>query len=74
VRLSNLFNAQSVEIGAVHVALRSNGAEIAAGTDRTLLFTGREAVTIPPNAIVFSDLVKLTVRPDSDAAISIYIP
>ena len=74
VRLSNLFGKQTLEIGAVHVAVRSNGAEIAVDTDRVLLFSGRATVTIPPNAIVFSDSVKLAVPPDSDLAISIYLP
>ena len=74
VRLSNLFGKQTLEIGAVHVAVRSNGAEIAVDTDRVLLFSGRATVTIPPNAIVFSDSVKLAVPLDSDLAISIYLP
>jgi len=74
VRLSNLFGKQTLEIGAVHVAVRSNGAEIDADTNRVLLFSGRATVTIPPNAIVFSDSVKLAVPPDSDLAISIYLP
>ena len=74
VRLSNLFGKQSVEIGAVHLGVRSKGSEIAAESDRPLTFDGRPAINIPPNAIVFSDPVKLSVPPDSDLAISIYVP
>jgi lysophospholipase L1-like esterase len=74
VRLSNLFGKQSVEIGAVHLAVPSKGSEIAGESDRPLTFGGRPAVTIPPNAIVFSDAVTLSVRPESDLAISIYVP
>jgi len=74
VRLSNLFGKQSVEIGAVHLGVRGKGSEIADESDHPLTFGGRPAVTIPPNAIVFSDAVKLSVRPDSDLAISIYVP
>ena len=74
VRLSNVFGKQGVEIAAVHLAVRGKDAEIASGTDRTLTFSGRPAVTIPPNAIILSDPVKLAVQPDSDLAVSIYVP
>ena len=74
VRLSNLFNKQGVLIGAVHIAVRSRNSEIVAGSDRVLTFGKREAVTIPSDAIVFSDPVKLDLRPDRDLSISIYLP
>jgi lysophospholipase L1-like esterase len=74
VRLSNFFGKQSVEIGAVHLGVRSKDSEIAPESDRPLTFGGRPAVIIPPNASVFSDAVTLSVRPDSDLAISIYVP
>jgi lysophospholipase L1-like esterase len=74
VRLSNIFGKQSVEIGAVHLAVRGKGSEILGESDRPLTFGGRAALTIPANAIVFSDAVTLSVRPDSDLAISIYLP
>ena len=74
VRLSNIFGKESVEIGAVHLAVRGKGSEIAGESDRPLTFGGRTAVTLPPNSIFVSDAVKLSVRPDSDLAISIYVP
>jgi lysophospholipase L1-like esterase len=74
VRLSNIFGKQSLEMGAVHLAVRGKGSEIAVESDRPLTFGGHTAVTIPPNAIVVSDAVKLSVQPDSDLAISIYVP
>jgi lysophospholipase L1-like esterase len=73
VRLSNAFGKQTVEIGAAHVALRAQGAGIAAGSDRVLTFSGRAAVSIPPNALVLSDPVKLDVPASGDLAISIFI-
>src|ERR1700758_1804101 len=39
VRLSNAFGAESLAIGAAHVALRSTNAGIASGTDRALTFS-----------------------------------
>jgi lysophospholipase L1-like esterase len=74
VRLSNVFGKESVEMGAVHIAARAKDSAISAATDQPLTFNGRAAVTIPPNAIILSDPVKLSVPPDSDLAISIYLP
>ena len=74
LRLSNMFDAQSVEIGAVHVALRGNGATIVPGSDQTLTFNGSATVTLPANAMLFSDPVNLAVAANGDLAISIYLP
>jgi lysophospholipase L1-like esterase len=74
VRLSNAFGAQGVDIGAAHIALRSSGPEIVAGTDRALTFSGRPAVRIPANAVALSDPVKLNVPAAADLAISIFVP
>jgi lysophospholipase L1-like esterase len=74
VRLSNAYGKQTVEIGAAHIALRSQGPGIVAGSDRALTFGGRPAVAIPPNALVLSDPVKLDVPASGDLAISIFVP
>jgi lysophospholipase L1-like esterase len=74
VRLSNAYGKRTVDIGAAHIALRAQGAGIVAGSDRALTFSGRPAVSIPPNALVLSDPVKLDVPASGDLAISIYIP
>jgi lysophospholipase L1-like esterase len=74
VRLSNLFGTQSAEIGGAHLALREKGAEIVKESDRELTFSGRASVTIPPNAIVFSDPVNLKVDANADLAVSLYLP
>ncbi len=74
VRLSNAYGKQTLEIGAVHLALRAQGSATVAGSDRPLTFSGRPAVSIPPNALVLSDPVKLNVPADGDLAISIFIP
>src|SRR5579862_4232305 len=51
VRLSNAFGAESLLIGAAHIAARSSNANIAAGTDRVLTFSGSPSITIPPGAL-----------------------
>jgi lysophospholipase L1-like esterase len=74
VRLSNAYGPKALEIGAVHVALRANGSAIVSGSDRALTFNGRSSVSIPANALVLSDPVKLALPAGGDLAISIFVP
>ncbi|HEX6473026.1 MAG TPA: SGNH/GDSL hydrolase family protein [Streptosporangiaceae bacterium] len=80
VRLSNEFGIRPLVIGAAHVARGVPGAaersaeRIAEGTDRTLTFGGRAAVTVPPGAPVLSDPVELPVPARSDLVVSLYLP
>jgi lysophospholipase L1-like esterase len=73
VRLSNVFGAQALAIGAAHLAIRDKGPAIAAGSDRTLTFGGRPAVSIPPGALVLSDPVDLKAPASADLAVSLYL-
>jgi lysophospholipase L1-like esterase len=74
VRLSNIYGKQQVDIGAVHIALRSKDAGIAPQTDRAVTFSGRGAVAIPPDSVVLSDPIQLNVPASADLAISIFVP
>ncbi|MDB5790461.1 MAG: family lipase [Massilia sp.] len=74
IRVSNEHGATSLRIGAAHVARRGAGAEIAAGTDRVLTFSGSPSITIPAGAPVLSDPVDLDVPALSDLAVSLYLP
>ncbi|HWB86591.1 MAG TPA: SGNH/GDSL hydrolase family protein [Bryobacteraceae bacterium] len=74
VRLSNAYGHAPVEIGAAHIALRAEGPGIVPGSDRALTFSGRKTVTIPADALVLSDPVKLDLPAPADVAISIFIP
>ena len=74
VRLSNAYGKQTVEIGAVHIALRANGSAAVPGSDRPLTFGGRASVSIPANAPAISDPVKLNLPAGGDLAISIFLP
>jgi lysophospholipase L1-like esterase len=73
VRLSNAYGKAAVEIAAAHIALRSRESEIVAGSDRSLTFSGRPSVSIPPDALVLSDPVKLNAHAASDLAISVFV-
>lgn len=74
VRLSNAYGKETVEIGAAHIALSANKAEIVAGSDHVLTFSGQTTIAIPPNAVVVSDPVKLNVPAAKDVAISLFVP
>ncbi|HEX3683304.1 MAG TPA: SGNH/GDSL hydrolase family protein [Bryobacteraceae bacterium] len=73
VRLSNAYGKATVEIDAAHIAARSRDSEIVAGSDRVLTFSGRAGVSIPPDALVLSDPVKLDAHAASDLAISLFV-
>lgn len=74
IRLSNELGAKPLQIGAAHIALRKDGAEIVPGTDRVLSFGGQQSATIPPGAPLLSDPVALDVPALADLAVSIYLP
>ncbi|HZO54584.1 MAG TPA: SGNH/GDSL hydrolase family protein, partial [Bryobacteraceae bacterium] len=73
VELSNMLNAQPVDIGAAHIAIHKGRGAILEGTDRVLTFGGSSSFTIPPGALAVSDPVSLQVAPLSDLAVSIYV-
>jgi hypothetical protein len=61
VRISNAYGTTSLVIGAVHIALRSTGAQIASGSDRALTFSSQPSIAIPPGALIVSDPVRLNI-------------
>jgi lysophospholipase L1-like esterase len=74
VRLSNAFGAQPLNVGAVHIALRSKGADIVPGSDRTLTFGGSKSAKIWTRTLAVSDPVNLDVPALADVAVSVYLP
>jgi lysophospholipase L1-like esterase len=74
IRLSNAFGAQAVTIGGTHLAVRGAGSKIAPGSDRPVTFSGRPSVTIPPGALVLSDVVEVKAPAAADLAVSMYLP
>jgi len=74
VVLSNAYGTAPVTIGAAHIALRDKESAIQAASGRPLTFSGRPTITIPANAIAYSDPVALAVPPMADLAIDLYLP
>jgi lysophospholipase L1-like esterase len=74
IELSNMLNAQPIEIGAAHIAVHSSGGAIVQGSDRVLTFGGSRSFTIQPGVLALSDPVDLPIAPLSDLAVSLYMP
>ena len=74
IEISNMANAEPLEIGSTHVAVHKGDGAIMPGTDRVLKFSGNESTVVPPGALVVSDPVNLNLAPFSDLAISLYLP
>jgi lysophospholipase L1-like esterase len=74
IRLSNAVGGAAVTIGSAHIALRKQGSEILASSDRVLTFGGQASTTVYAGAMAVSDSVSLEVPPLADLAISLYIP
>jgi lysophospholipase L1-like esterase len=74
VVLSNVYGTAPLTIGAAYVALRDKDSLIKPSSGHALSFSGRPTVTIPANALVYSDPVNLTVPDMADLAIDLYLP
>jgi len=74
VVLSNAYGTAPVTIGAAHIALRDKQGIIQAASGRALTFSGKPTITIPANAVMYSDAVNVTVPQMSDLAIDLYLP
>jgi lysophospholipase L1-like esterase len=74
VVLTNAYGTAPVAVGAALIALRDKDGAIQAASGRPLTFSGHPTMTIPANAVVYSDPVDLTVPAMSDLAIDLYLP
>ncbi|HUZ75310.1 MAG TPA: SGNH/GDSL hydrolase family protein [Stellaceae bacterium] len=74
VRLSNACGTRKLPVGAVQVALRSEGAGIVPDTARALTFNGAPSVTIAAGSLVVSDPIELELPPLADLAVSVHLP
>src|SRR5262249_29530041 len=57
IRLTNVFGATPLAVGAAHVAMAATGDSIEPATDRVLTFSGEKTVTIAPGTSMLSDTV-----------------
>ena len=74
IRLSNEFGTTPLVIGAASIAQQLQNATVVGGSSRTLTFSGRLGITIPPGAPALSDPIDFNVGPASNLAVSLYLP
>ena len=74
VVLSNAYGTAPVTVGAAHIALRDTKGAIQTASGKPLTFSGQPTITIPANALIYSDPVNVTVAPMADLAIDLYLP
>jgi lysophospholipase L1-like esterase len=74
VRLSNVFGAQPLVVGAASIGVQLAGANVVPGTLAGLTFGGKTTVTIPPGTEVLSDPTRYHVAAEENLTISIFLP
>jgi lysophospholipase L1-like esterase len=74
VVISNAYGNAPVTVGAGSIALHDQKGAIHATSARPLTFGGEPTITVPANAVMYSDPVDLTVPPMADLAIDLYLP
>jgi lysophospholipase L1-like esterase len=74
IRFSNEFGTSALSIGAAHVSLTGEGANVQPKTDHVLTFGGKPSVSVPPGAPVLSDPINFEVKAFSEISISISLP
>jgi lysophospholipase L1-like esterase len=74
LRLSNLYGATPLTVGAVTSARSDGAAGLILGTARPVPFDGQQAVVIPPGGEVVSDAVPLVAEAGSPLAVSLFLP
>lgn len=73
VRLSNAYGTQPLHLDDIHLARRDTGSRIDKASDAAVTFNGRSGVTIAPGAYALSDPLPVSVKADSDLAVSLYV-
>jgi lysophospholipase L1-like esterase len=74
VVLSNAYGTAPVTIGAAQIAVRDAQGAIQTASSHPLTFSGKPTMTIPANAVIYSDPVAMNVPATSDLAIDLYLP
>jgi lysophospholipase L1-like esterase len=74
LRFTNEFGVDPLTISNAHVALSAGGSDTKSGSDHAVLFGGAASVRIAPGAAIYSDPVEFAVTPESDVAVSFFVP
>ena len=72
VRISNLFGAEPLTLGAASVAF-VDGVVVNAASLRSLSFGGRREIVVPAHAEVWSDALEFTVSRQAELAVQVHV-
>jgi lysophospholipase L1-like esterase len=72
VRLSNVYGANPLPVGAVDIAVQANGGNAVAGTRQAVTFGGSATTTVPAGADLVSDPVAMSVTAEENLLVSVY--
>jgi lysophospholipase L1-like esterase len=73
LRLSNVFGDRALTLGRVRVGVRSDGPTLVDGSNVSVTFGGKTAVTIAAGAARQSDDIPLAVTAGQELAVSLYL-
>jgi lysophospholipase L1-like esterase len=73
IHLSNAFSQQVLTVGGMTVGAEGTGADLAS-PPVTVTFGGGRGIRIPPGGSAVSDSVRMRVTPQSNLAVSIFLP
>ena len=74
IRIDNTFGTSPLVVGKAYLGQRIQGAALAPGSRRQVLFKTASRVTVPPGGSVMSDPVAMVVLAQQDLAVTLYIP
>jgi lysophospholipase L1-like esterase len=74
IRLDNTFGTSALAIGRAYVGQRIQGAALATGSNRQIVFNKSASTTVPAGGTVTSDPIPMSVLGQQDLAVSLYIP
>jgi lysophospholipase L1-like esterase len=74
IRLDNTFGTSPLSIGKASVGQRIQGAALAPGSSRPVLFAKMPGVVVPAGGSVTSDPVSMRVLAQQDLAVSLHVP
>jgi hypothetical protein len=70
IRLSNTFGKKPVTFDGGYVGLQSSSAALSRGSNRSVTFSGKASITIPPGGSAWSDPVALAFAKEPDELVA----
>lgn len=72
LKFSNMFGKSPVTMKGVQLAVSKGASAIDESTNKTVLFNGKQEITLEPGTEVISDAVSFDLKPRMEVAITIY--